>query len=80
MEVRDIVLTTPEMSINQLANKLGRCRKQMTKLLRASWLSPRIVEAILSGSHPNAMTRARLLEADLPVDWNQQEELLGLAA
>lgn len=80
MEVQNLVLASPEMSINQLANKLGRCRKQMIKLLRASWLSPRIVDAILSGSHPKAMTRARLLEADLPVDWARQEALLGFAA
>lgn len=80
MEVRELVLASPEMSINQLANKLARCRKQMTKLLRASWLSPRIVETIVSGSHPKALTRARLLEADLPVDWAQQDALLGFAA
>ena len=45
-EARLLVLSNPGLSINQVAHKEGRCRKQLTKLVSVSWLSPRIVEAI----------------------------------
>ena len=80
LEVQNQVLVSPKLSLNQLAGKVGRCRKQMSKLLRVSWLSPRIIEAISSGSQPNTLTRNRLLEADLPADWAEQELQLGFAA
>jgi site-specific DNA recombinase len=80
MEVRRLVRASPALSINQLAISLGRCRKQMTKLFRLSWLSPRIVEAIVSGRQPRSLTRSRLLETELPIDWSEQESLFGVAA
>ena len=78
-EVQALVIASPHLSLNQLAKQVGRCRKQMAKLLSASWLSPRIVESISDGSQPKAINRARLLEAELPVDWAEQEALFGLA-
>ena len=79
-EIQKLVLELPQFSINQPAGQVGRCRKQMAKLLRVSWLSPRIVEAIASGSQPKTLHRNRLLEADLPADWAEQEMLLGFSA
>jgi len=73
------MLANPSLSINQLASREGRCRKQLGKLLRLSWLSPRLAEAIADGDQPQFLTRSRLLEADLPIDWSEQEELLGFA-
>lgn len=78
--VQKLVLASPELSINQLAKGNGRCRKQMAKLLKVSFLSPRIVEAIIDGMEPRGLNRARLLEAELPLDWAGQEALLGFAA
>jgi DNA invertase Pin-like site-specific DNA recombinase len=78
-EVRQLVLGNPALSINQLASREGRCRKQLGKLFRLSWLSPRMVEAIVDGTQPGSLTRSRLLGADLPNDWSEQEQLLGLA-
>ncbi|UNK80666.1 recombinase family protein [Sphingopyxis granuli] len=80
LEVQGLVLTSPHLSLNQLAKSVGRCRKQMAKLLNLSWLSPRIVEAIIKGSQPRGLTRTRLLEADLPLSWSDQEAMLGCAA
>lgn len=68
------------LSINQVVKANGRCRKQMAKLLTVSWLSPRIVEAIVDGTQPKGLTRIRLFEAELPIDWSEQEVLLGFAA
>jgi len=78
-EAQQLMLANPSLSINQLASREGRCRKQLGKLLRLSWLSPRLVEAIADGDQPQSLTRSRLLETDLPIDWSEQEELLGFA-
>lgn len=79
-EVQRLVLAAPHLSVNKLALSGKRCRKQMTKLLRVSWLSPRIVEAIASGMQPKSITRTQLLEIELPTDWAEQERALGIAA
>ncbi len=78
--VHELVAASPELSLNQLAKQVGRCRKQMAKLLSVSWLSPRIIEAIAKGTQPGSVNRTRLLEAELPIDWAEQEMLLGFAA
>lgn len=77
LEARKLVISNPGLTINQIANKEGRCRKQLTKLVSVSWLSPRIVESIVAGTQPNAINRTMLLEAALPTDWADQEALLG---
>ncbi|MFM6829710.1 MAG: recombinase family protein [Novosphingobium sp.] len=76
-EVQRLVLASPGLSMNQIAKTAGRCRTQLTRLLRISWLSPKIVEAIASGTHPKTLDRRALLAADLPVDWAEQERLFG---
>jgi hypothetical protein len=79
-EARQLILNNPELSINQVALKEGRCRKQLAKLLGVSWLSPRIVESIAAGTQPKAINRTLLLEAALPIDWSAQEAMLGFGA
>lgn len=76
IEVRELVHASNDMSINQLARRHGRCRKQLFKLYRLSFLSPRIVEAVADGSI--APARRDLLEANLPMSWDEQHQLLGL--
>ncbi|MBK6802007.1 MAG: hypothetical protein IPG83_11180 [Novosphingobium sp.] len=63
-----------------LAKREGRCRTQLARLLRISFLSPRIVEAIAEGSQPKGLNRHVLLSCDLPLDWADQERMFGLAA
>ena len=77
LEARQLVISNPGLSINQVARKEGRCRKQLTKLLSVSWLSPRIAESIAAGTQPKAISRTLLLETALPPDWADQEALLG---
>lgn len=77
MEVRELVLASPELSLNQLGKREERCRTQLGKLFRLSWLSPRIVEAIIDGRQPARLDRRHLLEADLPLCWRAQERMLG---
>ncbi|TCJ41254.1 recombinase family protein [Parafrankia sp. BMG5.11] len=80
LEARQLVISNPGLSINQVAHKEGRCRKQLTKLASVSWLSPRIVESIAAGTQPKAINRTLLLETTLPTDWANQEALLGFQA
>ena len=79
LQARELILASPELSIHQIAKSEGRCRKQLTKLVRLSWLSPNIVEAIVDGRAPSRLTRKRLLDADFPLSWAAQEEMLGFA-
>jgi hypothetical protein len=77
LDARELVLASPDLSINQIAKREGRCRKQLTRLVRLSWLSPNIVDAIVGGRAPSRLTRKRLLDTDLPSSWSAQEQVLG---
>ena len=79
MEAQRLVLQSPELSLNQLGKREGRCRTHLARLLRISWLSPRIVEAVTAGTQPKTVTRKVLLSADIPLAWDEQERMLGLA-
>ena len=80
MEVQRMVLHSPELSLNQLGKREGRCRTRLARLLRISWLSPRIVEAVAAGTQPKTVTRKVLLSSEIPLAWEEQERMLGLAA
>ncbi len=43
-------------------------------------MSPRIIEAIASGSQPQGLTRKVLLICDMPIDWAEQERQFGFSA
>ena len=74
-DTRQLIMNNPRLSINQIAKQEGRCRKQLTKLLSLSWLSPRIIESMMSGIQPKTINRTILLETTLPAAWGDQEEL-----
>ncbi len=80
LEAQRLVLASPELSLNQLGKREGRCRTHLARLLRISWLSPRIIEAIAAGTQPGKLNRKTLLSTSIPFCWEEQEELFGLAA
>ncbi|MFZ5745766.1 MAG: recombinase family protein [Pseudomonadota bacterium] len=80
MAAQRLVLASPELSLAQLAKRERRCRTQLTRLLRLSWMSPRIVDAIADGIQPKGLTRRALLICDMPIDWADQERQFGFAA
>lgn len=80
IEVQRLVLASPELSLNQLGKREGRCRTNLARLLRISWISPRIVEAVAAGTQPKTVTRKVLLSSEIPLAWEEQERMLGLAA
>jgi site-specific DNA recombinase len=75
-----LVLASPALSLNQLAKREGRCRTQLARLLRLSWMSPRIIEAIAEGSQPKGLTGRGMLICEMPIDWTEQERQFGFAA
>ena len=80
MAAQRLVLASPELSLAQLARREGRCRTQLARVLRLSWMSPRIIEAIAEGSQPQGLIRRGLLICDMPVEWAEQERQFGFAA
>ena len=73
------VLRMGDASLVRAAAALGCCRSRLGQHLRLSFLAPDIVEAILAGRQPKALTRTRLAAIDLPIDWNRQRTMLGFA-
>jgi DNA invertase Pin-like site-specific DNA recombinase len=64
-------------SLHELANREGISRRYIRRLVNLAFLSPQLVEAILQGRQPIALTTKRLTELDLPLDWHEQRTLLA---
>ncbi|WBX85218.1 hypothetical protein [Sphingosinicella microcystinivorans] len=76
-DAQALVLENPALSIAAIAASRKMDRRQLGRLVKLSWLSPSIIERIHAGDIPRGLTRSRLLEADLPLDWDEQERVLG---
>ncbi len=77
MSAQKLVLASLDVPLHKIAKREGRCRKQLTQLVKLSWVSPRIVEAIAEGRQPSLFNRKRIMEIELPLAWSEQEQLLG---
>ncbi|WP_301750664.1 hypothetical protein [uncultured Erythrobacter sp.] len=75
-----LVLANPGLSLNQLGKTENRCRTHLVRLLRLSWLSPRIVETIVTGAQPDRINRHALLLNAISRDWAEQERQFGHCA
>jgi hypothetical protein len=64
-------------SLHALATREGITRRYIRRLVNLAFLSPQLVEAILQGRQPIALTATRLTELDLPLDWGEQRRLLA---
>jgi DNA invertase Pin-like site-specific DNA recombinase len=64
-------------SLQELAKRDGISRRYIRRLVGLAFLSPQLVEAILQGGQPIALTATRLTELDLPLDWTEQHKLLA---
>src|SRR5712672_824897 len=64
-------------SLQELAKRDGISRRYIRRLIGLAFLSPELVEAILQGRQPVALTATRLTELDLPLDWTEQHNLLA---
>jgi site-specific DNA recombinase len=64
-------------SFQELAKRDGISRRYIRRLIGLAFLSPQLIEAILQGWQPVALTATRLTELDLPLDWTEQQKLLA---
>lgn len=63
-------------SITELSEKEGMERTYLSKLLRLRFLSPDIIDAILTGKQPKALCLTNLFNLETSI-WNEQKEALG---
>jgi hypothetical protein len=73
------VFANSEQSIASIANRQGRCRARLTRLVALSCLAPDIVTAIVEGKQPEHLTANRLMGIPLPLSWAEQRAALGFS-
>ncbi len=75
---RDKLINGGGASLGKIAVRQGVSPSYFTRLVRLTFLAPDITRAILEGRHPPTLTAAKLKEASrLPLDWREQQEVLG---
>ncbi|MGX7926564.1 hypothetical protein ACWPMX_08325 [Tsuneonella sp. HG094] len=70
-------LATGEIDIATLSRKEGVNDSWMSRVIRINFLSPRIIDAILAGTQPVNLTARWLRQNDLPLNWDEQWDLLA---
>jgi DNA invertase Pin-like site-specific DNA recombinase len=73
----DELITGRAGSLQALAERDGITRRYIRRLVGLAFLSPELVDAILQGRQPVALTATRLTELDLPLAWTEQRKLLS---
>lgn len=66
--------------VQELARRFGRMPGFFARILRLNYLAPDIIAAMLDGTQPEGITRKRLVNANLPMDWALQRQLFGFPA
>jgi site-specific DNA recombinase len=65
-------------SLRAIAQSAGKSERQVSQMIRAAFLAPDLVEALLQGRCPAQLT-VRGVMKQLPWDWNEQRRRFGLA-
>jgi len=76
-EYRQFMLQNRDKSIGELAREKGVGPGWFARILRVNYLAPDIQTAIFDGSQPTDLTRRKILFGSLPLDWEQQRQLMG---
>lgn len=76
---RDCVFANRSKSIVELAHEQGMGASRFARLLRLNYLAPDIQTAILDGTQPKELSQWDILHGPLPLDWEQQRQLMGFA-
>jgi DNA invertase Pin-like site-specific DNA recombinase len=63
-------------SLRMIAAAVGKSERYVSKAIRAAFLAPDLVEALLEGRAPPGLRLAQLMK-DLPFDWNEQRRLFA---
>lgn len=64
-------------TLAEIARLFGKRIGAFSHFVRLNYLAPDIVSAIFRGTQPPTLTRRKLLECELPMDWALQRRLLG---
>jgi hypothetical protein len=76
----EALATGQATSIADVAKSENLTDRYVSRLLPLAFLAPDITEAVLDGRQPRHLTVEYLLQnIDLPIDWSEQRQLLGLA-
>ncbi|RED16717.1 recombinase family protein [Parasphingopyxis lamellibrachiae] len=68
-------------ALDDIASSRGSTKQWTGRLARLGWLAPEIVEAVVSGTQPETLTRRDLSQsAKLPIAWTEQIYNLGARA
>jgi hypothetical protein len=78
-EYRDYALANRQKTIVQLAHDKGMGATGFSRLLRINYLAPDIQAAIIDGTQPTTLSRRQILQGPMPLDWEQQRQLMGFA-
>ena len=73
----EMIASSRELSPEQIAQQLNVSLTYLMKLLRLNYLAPDIITSIMDGAQPQDLTRRRLMDANLPLDWALQRKLFG---
>jgi site-specific DNA recombinase len=76
----DLIEKNRDLSPGEIATLLNMSLSHFMRLLRLNYLAPDIATSIMDGAQPRELTRRRLIDANLPLDWALQRELLGFPA
>jgi DNA invertase Pin-like site-specific DNA recombinase len=64
-------------SMKDLARSEGYCTHYAAKLLTLAWLAPDLVEKIVEGRQPRALSLGALIKEPLPLNWDDQRALVA---
>jgi site-specific DNA recombinase len=64
-------------STKQLARRHGVCNRHAGQIMPLAWLAPDLVEAILAGKQPAAVSLGALTKQPLPIEWEAQRKLFA---
>ncbi len=77
-ELRERLQQAGTDTLTTIAARDGASKSYLSRVVRLAWLTPDIVTAILEGRQPEGVTTTRLTkDSRLPLEWQQQRELLG---
>jgi site-specific DNA recombinase len=76
-ELQRLVDAERDKTLEELATQSGLPSWRFARVLRLNYLAPDIVTSIIDGTQPSDLTRTKLTNAVLPMDWALQRKLLG---
>ena len=68
-----------QTSVSDLARRINRRPGFFARIVRLNYLAPDIIAAILDGKQPPSLTRKKLINANLPMDWALQRTMFGFS-